>query len=181
MVEVFKDIIGYEGLYQVSNLGRVKSLERTRVGKDGCTCVVKEKILKSKKRRDGYYQIHLNKDSKVRTFYLHRLVALAFIPNPLGLPEVNHKNEDKSDCSVSNLEWCDRKANCNHGTRNKRIAESHKKSIYCPELDRTFNSIVEAAKVLGCADSTIVNHLSGRIKSVCKKKYHLQYANEVAV
>lgn len=112
--EIWKDILGYEGLYQVSNFGRVKSLK-----------FGKERILKLTKDKDGYLIVNLYKNNKSKTFKVHRLVAEAFIPNPDNLPQVNHKDEDKSNNIVSNLEWCDVKYNQNYGTRNKRIGKSN--------------------------------------------------------
>lgn len=118
MEEIWKDIKGYEGLYQISNLGRVKSLNYKRTGI--------EEILKSKKMRNGYLRITLNKNGKYKTFAVHRLVAEAFINNPNNLPEVNHKDEDKQNNCVWNLEYCDRRYNVNYGTRNKRVSETVK-------------------------------------------------------
>lgn len=112
--EIWKDILGYEGLYQVSNFGRVKSLK-----------FGKERILKLTKDKDGYLIVNLYKNNKSKTFKVHRLVAEAFIPNPDNLPQVNHKDEDKSNNILSNLEWCDVKYNQNYGTRNKRIGKSN--------------------------------------------------------
>lgn len=111
-MEEWKDIEGYEGLYQVSNYGRVKSLK-----------FGKEKILKPRKNKYGYFDINLCNESKVKGFRVNRLVALTFIPNPNNYPQVNHKDENKLNNCVDNLEWCDRKYNCNFGTRNERVAE----------------------------------------------------------
>jgi len=96
MIEEWKDIPGYEGLYEVSNLGRVR-----RNGK----------ILKPSKNRYGYFQLVLSKDGTKRTFTIHRLVAYAFINNPDNLPCINHKDEDKTNNAVNNLEWCDSRYN----------------------------------------------------------------------
>jgi hypothetical protein len=181
MVEVFKDIVGYEGLYQVSNLGRVKSLERTKVGKCGSVAIVKERILKPADNGHGYLFVILCKDSVLKTHKVHRLVCEAFIPNPNNLPQVGHLDESRDNNCVDNLYWTTAKDNCNMPLHKERISNSNSKAIYCPELDKTFNSLLEAAEYLGCDVATVCNHLKGRLKSVCKKKYHLQYANEVAV
>lgn len=117
-IEIWKDIEGYEGLYQVSNFGNVKSLNYNRTGK--------EKILKSKKDKDGYLQFSLCKNGKVKHFKTHRLVALAFIPNLENLPQVNHKDENKENNHVDNLEWVSPKENINYGTRNKKVSEALK-------------------------------------------------------
>ena len=107
--EVWKDIKEYEGLYQVSNLGRVKCLGNNRNKK--------EKILSQAKNSKGYLYVHLSKNNKKRTVAVHILVAQAFIPNILNLPEVNHKDEDKINNYSSNLEWCTRRYNNTYGSR----------------------------------------------------------------
>ena len=114
--EQWKPVKDYEELYEISNLGRVKSL-----GNDKSR---KEKILKHRKRRNGYLQVGLCRNGKVKMFPVHRLVATAFIPNPFGLPEINHRNEDKTNNCVSNLEFCTREYNINYGSRTKRAAAS---------------------------------------------------------
>ena len=99
MEELFRDVAGYEGLYQVSNLGNVKSLNYLNTGQ--------VRILKQRKHTDGYLQINLWKEGKMKTHYVHRLVAQAFIENPDNLPEVNHIDENKQNNRVDNLEWCE--------------------------------------------------------------------------
>lgn len=120
-MEIWKDIKGYEGHYQVSNLGRVKSLQCTyrsakRLVTKKC-CIMTPRV-----SRDGYLAVHFGRGNN---FFVHRLVANAFIPNDKNFKEINHKNENKKDNRVENLEWCDRKYNCNYGARNKRISVSH--------------------------------------------------------
>ena len=88
------------------------------------------------------------KNGKVKAELIHRLVAIAFIPNPNELPQVNHKDENKDNNCADNLEWCDTKYNNTYGTRLYRAAESCKKPIYCVELDKVFDSGTEAAKEL---------------------------------
>ena len=107
--EVWKDILGYEGHYQVSDKGRVKSLKQG-----------KEKILKPRKDKDGYLYVCLCKNGEVKTCKIHRLVGQSFIPNPNNLPEINHRDEVKTNNSVENLEWCSSKYNMNYGTRVQR-------------------------------------------------------------
>lgn len=114
IIEQWKPIVGYEGLYEISNLGRVKNLK-----------FGKEKILKPANNR-GYLRVCLCRDGKGKMLSVHRLVAEAFIPNPMGLPEVNHKDENKINNCVSNLEWCNRLYNNNYGTHNKRVAASQR-------------------------------------------------------
>lgn len=122
--EEWKPVVGYEGLYEVSSMGRVKSLKRTIIGKDGITREIKERILKPGIAENWYPTVNLSKDGNVVTFRVHRLVATAFIPNPENLSDVNHKDEDKTNNSVDNLEWMSHKDNTNYGTRNERIAKS---------------------------------------------------------
>ena len=154
MEEEWRDIKGYEGKYQVSNLGRVKSLKN-------CKGNYREKILKLGKDKLGYLQVVLSKEGKGKLFRVHRLVAESFIENTNNYPEVNHKDENKSNNCVDNLEWCDRKYNCNYGTRNIRRVRAQKgqnrpsirgskspvsRKVQCITTGKKFNCITEAAK-----------------------------------
>lgn len=141
MIEEWKDIKGYEGLYQISNYGNVKSLNYNNTKKG--------KILKTFIMRTGYIGIGLNKNNKRKPFKIHRLVAEAFIPNPENLPVVNHKNEKKNDNRVENLEWCTYKYNSNYGScKLKKIHKANKK-VKQYTLDgkyiKTWESIKEAS------------------------------------
>lgn len=118
--EEWLPIDGYENLYQVSNYGRIKSLERI----DNNNHLVKEKILKQKTTKYGYQQVGICKDKKQKRFQVHRLVANAFIPNPNNYPVVNHKDEVKTNNHVDNLEWCTVEYNCNYGTRNEKVSKA---------------------------------------------------------
>ena len=120
MIEIWKSIPGYEGLYEVSNTGRVRSLDRyVKVG-FGAYRLHKGKIINLTLSNSGYYFVDLTYKYKRKHFYVHRLVAEAFIPNPDNLPQVNHKDEDKTNNIAENLEWCDRKYNMNYGTKIER-------------------------------------------------------------
>lgn len=126
-MEVWKDIEGYEGYYQVSSEGRIKSLERIvkGVGNGGeFDKLLPEKILKL--QTDKYTSVNLHKDGVGHRVNVHRLVAMAFIPNPDNLPEVNHKDECKTNNRVENLEWCSTEYNQSYGTKNQRISEKAK-------------------------------------------------------
>lgn len=113
-MEIWKDCKGYEEKYQVSNLGRVWSVKG-------------QKYLKGTVSKSGFVYVHLTAaNGKYKKERLHRLVALAFLDNPNDLPQVNHKDEDKLNNCVDNLEWCDSKYNANYGTRNQRIGNTRK-------------------------------------------------------
>ena len=114
--EIWKDIIGYEGLYQVSSYGRVRSLDRY----DSRNCFRKKRILKLCANRLGYLKVGLWSNGKVKHHLVHRLVAEAFIPNPNNLPIINHIDENPSNNNVDNLEWCTAKYNMNYGTIRER-------------------------------------------------------------
>ena len=115
--EIWKSVPGYEGLYEVSNTGRVRSVDRYVVDSLGNRRFYKGKVLSPGKDRCGYLFLVL----QGRRFSIHRLVAQAFIPNPDNLPQVNHRDENPSNDNVDNLEWCTAKYNSNYGTRNDRI------------------------------------------------------------
>lgn len=126
----WRSISGYEGLYEVSSNGKVRSLEREVITSDGKLKVFRSQVLRSSKDKDGYLLVHLYKDGKSSTRRVHLLVATAFIPNPNGFTEVNHLNEVKDDNRVENLEWCTRKENMNYGSRSEKASESITKYLY---------------------------------------------------
>lgn len=167
--EIWKDIEGYEGLYQVSNLGRVKSLARV----DAIGHFRKEKILSTYCVR-GYLLVTLCKNKKQTHFFVHRLVATAFIPNPDNLPVINHKSENKNENNIENLEWCTHNYNCNYGTRNKRSSKAQLNRIDCSKrvyqytLDgvfvREWPSAKEIERQLGFANQSINKCCNGKLK-----------------
>ena len=124
--EIWRPIEGYEGLYEVSNLGRVRSLDRY----DSRNQFRKGRIMKQNNDGRDYMSIQLCLNGKLKKYFVHRLVAEAFLPNPDNLPQVNHKDEDKSNNRVDNLEWCTAKYNLSYGTRNIRIRETLIKNGY---------------------------------------------------
>lgn len=113
-IEIWKDIDGYEGIYQVSSLGRVRSLDRTLLDKNNVEYKVKGKIRKISCNGKGYQQIQLSKEGRLEMFLVHRLVAESFINNPDGLPIVNHIDGSKTNNNVNNLEWVSNSENINH-------------------------------------------------------------------
>ena len=170
--EIWKDIVGYEGHYQVSNKGRVKSFKQG-----------KERILKPSNNGWGYLSVQLFKNGEMKMCKVHRLVAKAFLSNPNNLPQINHKDENPSNNRVENLEWCDSKYNNNYGTRNQRVAESltngkKSKTIDQFSLDgnfiRTWQSMTQVVRELGFPISSISYCCNGKLKSVgnFKWKYH---------
>ncbi len=159
-MEIWKDIPGFENLYQASNKGNIRSLNYRNTGK--------VQVLKPIIRDNGYLQVALWKEKKVVYCRIHRLIALTFLENPNNLPEVNHIDENKSNNRVENLEWCTRKYNINYGTHNERVSKSNKgrklseeskkkisKPVICLELNRLFNSATEAADALGCTQANV--------------------------
>ena len=176
--EIWKDIIGYEGYYQVSSLGRVRSLNRTVRNHLGFT-FAKGKVL-SGIPRNGYIRVQLFKDGKFKNYSIHRLVANAFVDNKNNMPEVNHKNEDKSDNRFNNLEWCSRKQNCNYGTRSERQSKKISKNILQLTIDGhligNFKSAIEASRLLGFKSNHISECCNG-IRST-SNGYKWRYANE---
>lgn len=170
MKEIWKRLTEFPD-YEVSNLGRIKSYKKH----------VNGYILKPDINKDGYYQVHLNnKDNKRCTKQIHRLVAITFIPNPKNLRDVNHKDENKLNNSIDNLEWCSVEYNCNYGTRNKRISESRLKNnidysynigagnhksrkIYCNELEKSWDCIADAARELGLNKKSLACNMKQHI------------------
>ena len=143
MKEIFKDIKDYEGLYQVSNLGRVYSF-------------ITNKFLKPNLNKNGYLTLHLKGSSK--QFKLHRLVAETFIQNTNNFPCVNHKDEDKTNNCVDNLEWCSYKYNNNYGTMQQRGHEKLSKPVLMLDFNgniiKEYDSLIIAAKDFGKKSSS---------------------------
>ena len=129
MEEIWRDIKGYEGKYQISNTGKVKSLERTVWDSRGCYRTVPERILKAQDNGVGYLYIVLCKNGKGKLFYVHRLVGQAFIENPEGYTELNHKDENKQNNCMENLEWCSRSYNLSYNERAKKAGKKAGKKV----------------------------------------------------
>lgn len=185
--EIFRDVKGYEGLYQVSNLGNVKSLERI----DYSNHLRKERILKPETDKGGYLTVVLSKDKKKKNIKVHRLVAEAFIPNLHNYPQVNHKQEeDKTnncvyinedgtvDLDKSTIEWCSVEYNNKYGTRTERVAASNtngKCSKPVLQMDKITNEVV--------AEFPSINEVqrqlgfdAGHVSACCLKKPHYNTA-----
>ena len=140
--EIWKDVAGYEGLYKVSDKGNVYSVERRDSRGNRCG----GRILKPRYTRRSYIQVQLWKNGKSKNKYTHRLVAESFIPNPKGFLEINHKDENKSNNRVENLEWCTREYNINYGKRTEKVSKKVRAiNIKTGEVF-TFNSIREAGR-----------------------------------
>lgn len=174
--EIWKPVLGYEGLYEVSNLGRVKSLPRMEV----CGSLIRKRsgrILKPDVRK-GYERVTLCKDGKLQRIFVHRIVATAFIPNPNNLPFINHKDETPSNNSVENLEWCDAFYNMNYGTCKIRQALNNprRKVVYQYSLDGKFiaeySSSRQAGLALGVCQAGISSCCNGKAKTAHGYKWY---------
>ena len=152
--EIWQSIEGYEGLYEVSNLGKVKRLGGSKL----CPW---DRDVNQRPKKTGYRIVTLSKDGKPKTLHVHRLVAVAFVSNPQGLLEVNHKDLDKSNNAADNLEWTTRKKNMNHFLENGKRVYKHivqgkpppfSKNVFqltkCGVLVKKWDSVTEAAKSL---------------------------------
>lgn len=151
-MEIWKDINGFEGLYQVSNLGNVKRLAGVVLMKNGLTRTVREKILKpakcGNKKYGGYLFVNLYKEGKKIPKYIHRLVADAFVPNPYNLPQVNHKDEDKTNNVVDNLEFCSVLSNLTYNDRHIKAGIKHAKPILQFTKDGEFVREWQSARII---------------------------------
>ena len=167
MEEIWRDIKDYEGYYQVSNRGIVKSLERMKRNNGGYQ-KIPEKILKVYDNGKGYLRVQLCKDGKVKNCRINRLVAQAFLPNPNNLPEVNHIDQDKTNNCVENLEWCTTQYNVEY-SQAKAVIGINKISGLILE----FPSLMEAERQTGISNKHICDCLKGRCKSA--GGYYWQY------
>ena len=183
MKEIWKDIAEYKGLYQISNLGNVKSLNYNHTKKP--------KLLTLKHHHSGYVMVVLCNDYGNKNCNIHTLVARAFIPNPENKPYVNHIDGNKANNCVSNLEWVTAKENTSHAIKNNLRLDSNmrgrmgnnsplKKSVLqCDLVGNVVNKwecISAAARHFNCSPSAIINCCAGRIKSC--KGYVWKYEGE---
>lgn len=159
--EEWKDIRNYGSLYKISNYGRVKSLKRNTTF---------DRILKNNIKK--YCYVSLSKNGILEYKRVNRLVAEAFIPNPNNLPEVNHRDEDKLNNNVSNLEWCTHKYNCNYGSRNERMVITQRKKVAQYDLDynllKVWDSLSDIKRDLNYSISHISQCCNGKRKTANK-------------
>lgn len=152
-MEEWRDISKLGGSYQVSNLGRVRSLTRRTPNRGGWQ-TRKGQILKPEKARNGYLRITLWTNGKPKHYLIHRLVAQTFLPNPHNFPQVNHKDENKLNNCISNLEWCSEKYNKNYGTFKKRVAKAKAKPVI--QLDLNGKTIKIWSSTKECSKNNFV-------------------------
>lgn len=164
MDEKWLPINGFEGMYEVSNFGRVKSCTRTRLSKAGSLSVVRERIRKPRPDKNGYLEVALCKNGKLQYFRCHRLVAEAFIPNPDHLPVINHKDENVSNNIVSNLEWC----SVSYNTSYSIYKQSQR--VICNGVE--FPSIKALSRHLG-VDSKGIRYVVKKGGGLYLKKYNI--------
>ena len=157
---VWKPILGYEGIYEISNYGDVKSLRRYRGNGNG-GYMQKERILKKTKTSTGYYKVELYKNKKRKSYKVHRLVAMAFIPNPHNKPNINHRDGNPLNNYVGNLEWCTQKENVKHALDVGLIPRKH---IPIKKLKKLYyednKSIRDLEKIFKVSSTVIIDRLN---------------------
>lgn len=176
--EIWRNITGYEGYYQISNTGRVKSMERFVKSPSGGLLRLKERIRKPSNVR-GYWGVGLCKDNIKHGFLIHRLVALSFIPNPDNKKEVNHKDGNKQNNHVSNLEWVTSSENSKHDYRTglqtptiKSGKDNHQaKKVIDIETGIIYGCIKDAAKEKQIKSRTLYAMLSGQNNNKTNLRY----------
>jgi len=183
MQEIWKPIVGWEGLYEVSNLGNIRSLDKyVNSGIKNNTKVLRKGQLLKTRINQGYLEVTLTHNNKRKYCKVHRLVAQAFIPNPDNLPQINHKDENPLNNNAGNLEWCTAQYNCSYGNRNKNIYKNTRSiSIAINQYDlnnnliRTYKSIAEASKSVNKSTYSIRRYCDGITND---KNYIWKYAKK---
>lgn len=181
MSEIWRDIDGYEGLYQVSNKGRIKSLQRiVSHGKSG-SFSVKERILSSADKGLGYMVVGLSKNGRKKTWRVHRLVAKAFIPNPNNYDLINHKDKNPSNNAVENLEWCDYQYNNTYADHKEVSSKAQSKLVMQFTMKGDFVAryygAVEAEKETGVCRTCINACCRGDLQSSGGYRWKLESDN----
>jgi hypothetical protein len=154
-MEIFKEIKGYENLYQVSNQGRIYGVKRG-------------KFLRPLLNNNGYMMVNLCKDNKLKKCLIHRLVANAFIPNPLNLSDVNHRSEIKTDNRVENLEWMSHKENCNYGMKKIKVSKKILQFTKDGKFVKEYPSAIEASRQTRISNQSISQCCLGKTHSAGK-------------
>ena len=177
--EIWKDIRGYEGSYQASNLGRIRSLDRLINYKNGKKVFYKGIILTPEINNGGYFEIQLSTNTKYKHYKVHRLIAETFISNPNNLPIINHKDHNKLNNNINNLEWCTRKYNNNYEPKKTKFPKSVKINQYDKNMNfiKTYNSLAEVSKEFNVSITSIRYCCLGKNKTC--KGYIWKYLKEV--
>ena len=168
MEEIWKPITEYEGLYEVSNLCRVRTVKHYVNHWKGGLKRINQSIRKQRIEADGRPRVVLSKNGVNRKFPTYRLMAIAFLPNPNGYKEINHKDENPSNNSLDNLEWCDRKYNINYGTRTLRSKITKRQPLLAYKNGNPFmffSSSQEAAHILNVSVSLISMAIHNKTKA----------------
>lgn len=170
--EIWKPVVGYEGFYECSNMGRIRSLDRTIITKTGLCRKMKGKLITIITDNNGYGKVILSKNGVQKINLVHRIVAQAFILNPYSKPEIDHINTNRSDNKVSNLKWVTRKENVNNPITIKKLKHSKNTPILQFTKDgilvKKWDSIIDAGRTLGIEKCSIVG--------CCKNRPHYKTA-----
>ena len=171
-MEIWKSVVGYDGFYEVSSYGRVRSVDH--YGNTGIRHseqrMFKGHVLKQNRKRNGYLTVDLSMNNVVKTISVHKLVATAFLPRMDGQTQVNHINCNKADNRVENLEWCTDKANREHAKLNGRYHNTAKKAVRCKQTKKVFESSYKAAEWVNesrYGNSKQVKNIAAKIRAVC--------------
>lgn len=174
--EEWRDVPEYEGLYQASNYGRIRSLDNIQHVVFKGKSISKRKygkVIKPGKHRGGYSMVWLSKNGIVKAYTVHRLIADAFLPNPDGLPEINHIDGDKKNNAITNLEWVSRSENLNHAYKQLGRKNGNERKVVCIETGVAYKSIQQAAAEYGITGGAIQQVLNGRNNTA--KGMHWRY------